>query len=77
MLGAIKGSFVASIAVPLVSVATSITASATWVYYTGNAVTFPSGKYEIQGQTVNLYSERNGYSAFYSVGNRRSGASFR
>jgi hypothetical protein len=38
-----------------------LTASATWVYYTGNAVTFPSGKYQIDGQTVNLYSERNGY----------------
>jgi hypothetical protein len=38
-----------------------ITVSATWVYNTGNAVTFPSGKYEIQGQVVNLYSERNGY----------------
>ena len=38
-----------------------ITASATWVYYTGNAVTFPSGKYELDGQIVNLYSERNGY----------------
>lgn len=38
-----------------------LTASATWVYYTGNAVTFPSGKYEIDGQIVNLYTERNGY----------------
>ena len=38
-----------------------ITASATWVYYTGNAVTFPSGKYSVDGQIVNLYSERNGY----------------
>ena len=38
-----------------------ITASATWVYYTGNAVTFPSGKYSLDGQVVNLYSERNGY----------------
>lgn len=38
-----------------------LTASVTWVYYTGNAVTFPSGKYEIDGQTVSLYSERNGY----------------
>ncbi len=36
-----------------------LTASATWVYYTGNAVTFPSGKYEIDGQVVNLFSERN------------------
>ena len=38
-----------------------LTASATWVYYTGNAVTFPSGKYEIDGQVVNYYTERNGY----------------
>ena len=37
------------------------TASASWVYYTGNAVTFPSGKYEINGQIVNYYTERNGY----------------
>lgn len=37
------------------------TVSATWVYYTGNAVTFPSGKYEIDGQIVNYYTERNGY----------------
>ncbi len=35
--------------------------SATWVYYTGNAVTFPSGKYEIDGLTVGYYTERNGY----------------
>ncbi|MCB9224351.1 MAG: TonB-dependent receptor [Crocinitomicaceae bacterium] len=37
------------------------TVSASWVYYTGNAVTFPSGKYEIDGQIVNYYTERNGY----------------
>src|SRR5207248_1019144 len=37
------------------------TFSATWVYYTGNAVTFPSGKYEVAGQIVNYYTERNGY----------------
>ena len=37
------------------------TVSATWVYWTGNAVTFPSGKYEINGQVISLYSERNGY----------------
>ncbi|MCG8574284.1 MAG: TonB-dependent receptor [Flavobacteriales bacterium] len=37
------------------------TASASWVYYTGNAVTFPSGKYLIEGQVVNYYTERNGY----------------
>ena len=35
--------------------------SATWVYYTGNAVTFPSGKYEMDGQIINYYTERNGY----------------
>jgi CarboxypepD_reg-like domain/TonB-dependent Receptor Plug Domain len=35
--------------------------SATWVYNTGNAVTFPSGKYKVNGQTVFLYTERNGY----------------
>jgi TonB dependent receptor/CarboxypepD_reg-like domain/TonB-dependent Receptor Plug Domain len=35
--------------------------SATWVYNTGNAVTFPSGKYFANGQTVFLYTERNGY----------------
>ncbi|ACU61835.1 TonB-dependent receptor [Chitinophaga pinensis] len=35
--------------------------SGNWVYNTGNAVTFPSGKYEINGQTVFLYAERNGY----------------
>jgi hypothetical protein len=34
--------------------------SSTFVYYTGNAVTFPTGKYEIDNQTVNLYSDRNG-----------------
>lgn len=35
--------------------------SATWVYYTGDAVTFPSGKYTIEGETVSYYTERNGY----------------
>jgi hypothetical protein len=35
--------------------------SATWVYRTGNAVTFPSGKYEIDGQVKLYYTERNGY----------------
>ncbi len=37
------------------------TLSATWVYYTGNAVTFPSGKYEVNGILLNYYTERNGY----------------
>jgi len=35
--------------------------SANWVYYTGSAVTFPSGKYEINGIAVPYYTERNGY----------------
>jgi hypothetical protein len=35
--------------------------SATWVYNTGNAVTFPSGKYEIDGKVQFYYTERNGY----------------
>ncbi|MFI5140939.1 MAG: carboxypeptidase-like regulatory domain-containing protein [Bacteroidia bacterium] len=37
------------------------TASAVFVYYTGNAVTFPSGKYEVNGQVVFYYTQRNGY----------------
>jgi len=35
--------------------------SSSWVYYTGNAVTFPSGKYMMGGEVRNLYTERNGY----------------
>ncbi len=35
--------------------------SANWVYNTGNAVTFPGGKYVIDGITVPAYTERNGY----------------
>jgi len=37
------------------------TLSASWVYNTGIAVTFPSGKYEIDGNTVPAYTNRNGY----------------
>ncbi len=39
----------------------SWTFSATWVYNTGNAVTFPSGNYWIDGRLVPYYTERNGY----------------
>ncbi|MCT4645151.1 MAG: TonB-dependent receptor [Carboxylicivirga sp.] len=35
--------------------------SANWIFYTGNAVTFPSGKYEFDGNQVPYYTERNGY----------------
>jgi len=37
------------------------TFSAVWVYNTGNAVTFPSGNYWIDGRLVPYYTERNGY----------------
>lgn len=37
------------------------TFSANWIYYTGDAVTFPSGKYIVDGNTLNLYTERNGH----------------
>ena len=35
--------------------------SSTFVYSTGNAVTFPGGKYHVNNQTVFLYTERNGH----------------
>lgn len=35
--------------------------SGTWVYYTGDAITFPSGKYEVNGTFIPYYTERNGY----------------
>ncbi len=35
--------------------------SANWIFYTGNAVTFPSGKYSFDGNQVPYYTERNGY----------------
>jgi hypothetical protein len=38
-----------------------VSVSALFVYYTGNAVTFPSGKYMVNGETQFLYTERNGY----------------
>ncbi len=37
------------------------TFSAAWVYYTGSAVTFPSGKYTIDGRVYSLITQRNGY----------------
>ena len=38
-----------------------LSVSALFVFYTGNAVTFPSGKYQIDGQTYFIYTQRNGY----------------
>lgn len=37
------------------------TLSANWVYYTGDAITFPAGKYQVDGQTVYYYTDRNAY----------------
>ncbi|TZF83751.1 TonB-dependent receptor [Pedobacter sp. BS3] len=37
------------------------TFSGTFVYGTGNAVTFPAGKYQVAGMTTFYYTERNGY----------------
>ncbi len=38
-----------------------LSVSALFVFYTGNAITFPSGKYELDGQTYFIYTDRNGY----------------
>jgi hypothetical protein len=38
-----------------------LTFSATWIYISGNVVTFPSGRYLIDGNIVPYYTERNGY----------------
>lgn len=35
--------------------------SSTWIYYTGAPVTFPTGRAEIGGKIVPIYSERNAY----------------
>jgi len=35
--------------------------SATWIFYNGNAVTFPSGRYVVEGNIVPLYTGRNDY----------------
>ena len=35
------------------------TVSATWVYNTGNAVTFPNGKYQVNGLVAFYYTQRN------------------
>lgn len=37
------------------------TFSSVFVYNTGSAVTYPSGKYQINGRTVFYYTEKNGY----------------
>lgn len=37
------------------------TLSANFVFYTGDAITFPSGRYQMAGKEVPYYTERNGY----------------
>jgi hypothetical protein len=37
------------------------TLSANWIFYTGDAVTFPAGKYTIDDRVVFYYTKRNGY----------------
>ena len=37
-----------------------ISVSANWVFSTGNPATFPVAKYDVQGNTLFFYSERNG-----------------
>jgi hypothetical protein len=38
-----------------------LTFSASWIYISGNVVTFPSGRYFADGNIVPYYTERNGY----------------
>lgn len=38
-----------------------LTFSATWIFISGNVVTFPSGRYVVDGNIVPYYTERNGY----------------
>jgi hypothetical protein len=38
-----------------------LTFSATWIFISGNVVTFPSGRYYVDGNIVPYYTERNGY----------------
>ncbi|MEL6942831.1 MAG: TonB-dependent receptor, partial [Bacteroidota bacterium] len=47
--------------VGLYKLSPKLTLSANWVFNTGDAVTFPSGRYEIDGKVVPYYTERNGY----------------
>ncbi|NRA13639.1 MAG: TonB-dependent receptor [Crocinitomicaceae bacterium] len=39
----------------------AVAVSATWIYYTGDAVTFPSGGYTVNNTYIPQYTERNGY----------------
>jgi hypothetical protein len=47
--------------VSLYRISRRLTFSGVWTYATGNAVTFPSGRYVINDTQVPYYTERNGY----------------
>jgi hypothetical protein len=47
--------------VAIYKVSKSWTMAATWVFNTGDAVTFPSGVYEVDGIRTPYYTDRNGY----------------
>ena len=47
--------------VGMYDISNKLSVSATWIYYTGDAVIMPSGQYTIDGNIVPLYTERNGY----------------
>jgi len=47
--------------VVMYNVTKKLNISSSWVYYTGNAITFPSGKYDMEGVVVPIYTSRNGY----------------
>lgn len=47
--------------VAMYDITPKLNVSALFVFYTGNAVTFPSGKYTVDGETQYVYTERNGY----------------
>lgn len=49
------------VAVAIYDISRKWALSANWVYSTGNAVTFPSGKYAVDEQVLNYYTQRNGY----------------
>lgn len=47
--------------VGIYQVSPRLTPSGTWVYYTGNAVIFPSGKYLFDNRFVSCYTDLNNY----------------
>ncbi len=46
--------------VAIYDISKKLSVSALFIFYTGNAVTFPSGKYEVDDKTYFLYTDRNG-----------------